>query len=321
VTEIREYTPGRFHWTAEEAQAIMRDAEFEPLEEYPGRASAKWLCKCLRCGKESTPRLTRIRQGSRCYFCGRRAVSMARRTPEKQAIAEMEAAGVTPLEPYPDAENPWRCRCQKCEREVTPRLINIRRGWRGCKHCRLPGGKARLDPVEAVAVMRAAGLEPLEPYRSSVTKWRCRCMACGREVIPLYSNIRQGSGGCPHCAAYQFARIGPALVYAYHHPGLRAVKVGVTSDFKRRRRLSELKNGGWQQLKTWLCTPGETALTVERLVLADLRGRCGSQPFLGPESMPMGGHTETFDALIVEPEELVSLINHAWRSTTSAPAP
>ncbi|GAA3808643.1 hypothetical protein GCM10022206_53940 [Streptomyces chiangmaiensis] len=126
-----------------------------------------------------------------------------------------------------------------------------------------------------------------------------------------------GNGGCSHCARHQFDRVGPALVYAYQHHGFRAVKIGVTSDLSRGRRLSEMRNGGWHQLKTWLCEPGELALTIERAVLVEMRFRCGPQPFLRPEDMPMGGHTETFDALVVEPSDLVGLINEAWLQTAN----
>jgi hypothetical protein len=35
--------------------------------------------------------------------------------------------------------------------------------------------------------------------------------------------------------------------------------------------------------------------------------------------MPMGGHTETFDALVVEPQDLVALINQQWQQATITP--
>src|SRR5688572_23321521 len=111
TTEKRDRKPRRSQWTSQEAVAIMRDAGFEPLEDYPGRAMGKWRCKCLRCGNESAPNLSRVRAGSRCYFCGRKAVSVARRTPDAVAVAEMEAAGLTPLVPFPHAENPWLSQC------------------------------------------------------------------------------------------------------------------------------------------------------------------------------------------------------------------
>jgi hypothetical protein len=43
------------------------------------------------------------------------------------------------------------------------------------------------------------GLEPLEQYPGAGKQWRCRCLACGDEVRPRYSNIKQGWGGCPRC--------------------------------------------------------------------------------------------------------------------------
>lgn len=306
----------RSKWTSEQAIAIMRDAAFEPLEDYPGRAVAKWRCKCLRCGKESTPNLSKVRSGSRCYFCGRKAVSLARRTPEAAAVAEMQAAGLTPLVPFPDAENPWLSQCRACGREVRPRLTSVRRGWKGCRFCARSGGRARLNEELVVRDMLAAGLEPLEPYKSVKLPWLCRCLGCGREVRPRYGNVRLGHRGCTQCASRQFDRVGPALVYAYAHPRLRAVKIGVTSDLLRRRRLNQLSNGGWQQLKIWRCQPGELALVIERRLLAQLRERCGSQPFLRREDMPRGGHTETFDALVVEPAELVHLTDQAWAQVT-----
>ena len=47
--------------------------------------------------------------------------------------------------------------------------------------------------------MRAAGLEPLEPYRNSRAAWRCRCLSCGREVTPRYGSVAMGQGGCVAC--------------------------------------------------------------------------------------------------------------------------
>jgi hypothetical protein len=58
----------------------------------------------------------------------------------------------------------------------------------------------RLTDLETVPVMRAAGLEPLEPYPGSMTKWRCRCLRCGNEVEPKWYAIQQGGRGCRTCA-------------------------------------------------------------------------------------------------------------------------
>ena len=53
---------------------------------------------------------------------------------------------------------------------------------------------------EARDVMIAAGLEPLEPFVNTSTKWKCRCRTCGREVFPTYSKVKQGYKGCLYCA-------------------------------------------------------------------------------------------------------------------------
>jgi hypothetical protein len=61
-------------------------------------------------------------------------------------------------------------------------------------------GRPRIPDDEAAAMMRAAGAEPLEPYPGALAPWRSRCSACGCEINPRLSNIRQGSGACKHCA-------------------------------------------------------------------------------------------------------------------------
>lgn len=52
---------------------------------------------------------------------------------------------------------------------------------------------------EAEAVMRAAGLEPLDPYPGVGRGWRCRCMTCGNICVPRFDSIRSGQGGCRSC--------------------------------------------------------------------------------------------------------------------------
>ena len=174
----------------DEAVAVMHSARLEPLEPYPGTAKP-WRCRCTTCGREVLPRHANIRNGSGgCAWCAGNIVD------PDEAVAVMRSAGLEPLEPYPGTAKPWRCRCTKCSREVQPRYGSIRRGQGGCVWC---AGK-RVDPDEAVAVMRAAGLEPLERYPGGQAKWRNQCRRCGSEVTPRYDTIRSGGSGCIHCA-------------------------------------------------------------------------------------------------------------------------
>jgi hypothetical protein len=71
---------------------------------------------------------------------------------------------------------------------------------------------APLDPDVAVACMRAAQVEPLEPYRGSLIPWRCRCLRCDRVVWPRLSDVRnQGQRACAYCAG---KKIDPAAAAA-----------------------------------------------------------------------------------------------------------
>ncbi|MFF3716132.1 hypothetical protein [Streptomyces prasinus] len=61
----------------------------------------------------------------------------------------------------------------------------------------MPG---RIDPDVAVAVMRAAGLEPMDPYPGANVPWNSRCTRSGHLVAPTFTSVRIGaSGGCRHC--------------------------------------------------------------------------------------------------------------------------
>lgn len=111
----------------------------------------------------------------------------------------MRALGLEPLEPYPGRGVPWHCRHVVCGREVTPRMGNVIKGQRGCVYC---SGRARLAPEAAAAVMRAAGLEPLEPYPGTAFPWKSRCTRCGATVSPRLGSLTGQSRrpGCKPCA-------------------------------------------------------------------------------------------------------------------------
>jgi hypothetical protein len=58
----------------------------------------------------------------------------------------------------------------------------------------------KVNPEDARTLMLAAGLEPLDPFVNTSTKWKCRCVSCGRENYPTYSKVKSGHMGCLYCA-------------------------------------------------------------------------------------------------------------------------
>jgi hypothetical protein len=137
-----------------------------------------------------------VRRGASkgCKYCGGRAPVDA-----EVAVADMRAAALEPVEPYPGhTASPWRCRCTRCGSEVMARLQKIRAGEGCCRRCGIEASAAarRADAEQAAALMRAAGLESVEPYPGGNHRpWRCRCMACGAEGTPTRGNVSRGQGG------------------------------------------------------------------------------------------------------------------------------
>ena len=170
-----------------EAEAMMRDAGFEPLIPYPG--DRPWPSTCAACGRESAPWPGSVRLGSRCAYCSRNRVDPV------DAATTMRDAGLEPHGPYPGATSPWHCTCTNCGRDIYPHYSSVANGGTRCAYC----SRNRVDAEEAAATMRERGLEPLESYVNANTPWRSRCVTCGNEVAPRWSNVQQGRG-CFRCA-------------------------------------------------------------------------------------------------------------------------
>lgn len=104
--------------------------------------------------------------------------------------------------PYLGAGKPLACECLTCGRAVAPRASTIQSGHSGCKYCSATA-RARSTRIEeslAVEVMAAAGVQPLESYKSLATRWLCLCLSCGEQVTPQFANVRAGHKACKYCA-------------------------------------------------------------------------------------------------------------------------
>lgn len=167
----------------------MRTAGAEPLEPYPG-ATVNWRCRCMKCGRTITPRVSKVLVRGVCGYCAGKLVDPA------SAVERMRSAGLEPLVPYPGNKQPWPCRCLTCGAEVKPRYNNVEQGAAGCNRC---SGHV-VDEENAATVLRQHGFEPLEEYPGCQIPWRCVCQRCGRETTKRWNDVKSGVPGCKYCA-------------------------------------------------------------------------------------------------------------------------
>lgn len=108
------------------AIAVMREAGWIPTVPYPG-PRAVWPSACEVCGRLSGPRYEAVKSSkSGCRTCAAARISEERRHRfEPVAVAKMRVAGLEPLETYPGAQKPWRCRCTRCDQITYPTYGNV----------------------------------------------------------------------------------------------------------------------------------------------------------------------------------------------------
>jgi hypothetical protein len=148
---------------------------------------------------------------------------VVRRLTDEEARAVMVDAGLHPIEPYRTAREHWACECENCGREVRVPYYRIK-GGRGCPACGRDRSNAAkmLSSAEAFDSMRSAGVEPLEPYPGSHSKWRSECLTCGFEVSPRLHDVRMGQGACIYCG--RGGAPEKVLVERMHEAGLKPME-------------------------------------------------------------------------------------------------
>ena len=183
--------------SSSEAVEDFRLANLKPLDPYPGKATVKWRATCLRCNREVSPKLREVRAGQGgCKFCARTAQAATRRRSEVEVRQLFSDSNLVLLSSYESNRKTVEARCSICSKSFSLRVSTVEDGL-GCPYC----NQRRVDPVDAIAVMKGFGLEPLEPYPGSPQrKWKCRCTKCESIVTPRFSSARHGIGICPHCS-------------------------------------------------------------------------------------------------------------------------
>ena len=167
------------------------------LEPFPG-INSPWLSECLKCGREVSPRLSTLRRGhSGCRSCAGKNSVHKPRISEREALTCLSVANLEPTEPYPGLNEPWRCKCLSCGEAVSPRLLNIRNGHRGCVYC---SGR-RVSEKVAETRLRESFLTPKNRYPGSVSlPWLTTCSICSKEFRIRLSKLKKGKPACRDCS-------------------------------------------------------------------------------------------------------------------------
>ena len=282
---------GRGRLDEQAAIAVMRGKNLEPLEAYPG-AMIPWKVKCLDCGNYANPRYAHIQQGRKgCKQCGYKKNADSNRTSQSEAIKVARASGFEPLEPYRGRHYPWRCKCKKCGEIVSPHYSGIVTGG-GCRYC----SGLVVDPTEAIKVMNKANLQPLVTYPGAGQKWLSKCLKCGKEVTPRYSQVKFKNSGCKFCATYGYDFSQSGILYLITNEKLRAHKIGITNASTKEKRIGIHQKNGWEIYKTSFYLDGNDAFEIEQEILLWWRNDLGLPQYLSSSEMPRGGQTETVDA-------------------------
>ncbi len=190
------YCAGLGKVTETQAEAILLNANIEPLEKFPGYQK-KWKAKCLKCLKEIYPTAASVKLGTGCIYCGYIESSKKRLLSSDIAFTLMRAAGLEPQEEFSGTKKPWRCIHLKCGNEVYPRYADVKQGESGCLYC----SQKIVDKDKATILMRDNGFIPLESYPGgNKSPWKCRHEKCGNIIYIKYNSLQQGKAGCSFCS-------------------------------------------------------------------------------------------------------------------------
>jgi hypothetical protein len=271
-----------------DAVAAMKKRGFKTLEPFPG-AVAPWRVQCLTCKKKFEVPFHSLSEKNGCKYCAGKVVE------ESDLLIRLKELRLKPIEKYQSAKVPWKCKCLVCNHIVQPTWNRIKQGRGHCAYC----AQRRVDIPVALKFMKSVGLKPLVDFPGSNKPWKCKCLVCGFDATPRWSDLQQGQGGCSNCADWGLNYQKPGYVYLITHEEFNAHKIGIANAYKSKKyddRMYQHEKQGWVLYKKANFQTVQKASDIETSVLKWLRMEVGLPAFLSPRQMPKGGHTETVDA-------------------------
>ena len=79
-----------------------------------------------------------------------------------------------PLEKFVNTQKPWRSECLKCGKTVSPNYSKVKARGHQCGYC----AGSKVDPVDAVKLVKSRGFNPKTPYPGGNKKWAAICTTC-----------------------------------------------------------------------------------------------------------------------------------------------
>lgn len=171
-----------------DVRTYFKKSGYVPIGPYPG-AKKKWKAKHKPCGKIVYPEYSKVKLGRGCAVCSGNA-----KVYEPEAKKLFIRNNLKPLEPFKNSQTPWKSKCLKCGKTVSPNYAKVKARGHQCSYC----AGSKVDASDAIALVKKNGFRPLEPYPGGNSKWLTICANCKHKVEIRYSNVKAGVG-CEYC--------------------------------------------------------------------------------------------------------------------------
>lgn len=281
------------------------NAKLELLVEYVNSHQAVKV-RCLICGNKSTKTYHDLKQGKRCYTCARKQAAENRRLDQAYMTGIALSQNLRPIGKIQPVRTNSKFECLKCKRLIDMSFTVIKRGS-SCRFC----SRTEIDPKAAHAYMIKNYLKPLEPFKKSASKWKCRCIKCKNIVYPTFNNVSTTGGGCKFCRSAGYNPSYEGHLYLLHNPKYDSYKLGISNIKARIRRHVML---GWIVIYKWDFEDGRIPPLLEESLLKHVRNKWNLPWSVLATDMPQGGHTETFSAIGLPEQKVLRLIKSKIRS-------